>query len=257
MSGLHCYLGRPPACSCGWNYLVYLARCPSSASVSNRRRRRRRRRWRPAHWMCLMWTDGQQTACHECCPDLLRQECMEIKCWWRQTGSYRQLLCFVLHNSFGPYNIICLHRFHCSVNSAVTCGLHCPFSHHHSSSDAEDSQNIKISYHVIPSLHYVGVRSAFPVSVELSKSSLTSAEGPVVLVFQPMKRWNSHITHYPDQIIRNVWSHLRSLLLSSLSSAVSPGTTTTPLPGVESSKVTFSLYSQIRLNYKREGWFGY
>lgn len=40
--------------------------CPSSASVSNRRRRRRCRRWRPAHWMCLMWTDGQQTACHVC-----------------------------------------------------------------------------------------------------------------------------------------------------------------------------------------------
>lgn len=65
MSGLHCYLGRPPACSCGWNYLVYLARRPSSSSVSNRRRRRRRRT-RPTHWTCLMWTDGQQTACHVC-----------------------------------------------------------------------------------------------------------------------------------------------------------------------------------------------
>ena len=65
MSGLHCYLGRLPACSCGWNYLVYLAWRPSSASVSNRRRRRRRR-WRPTHWMCLIWTDGQQTACHVC-----------------------------------------------------------------------------------------------------------------------------------------------------------------------------------------------
>lgn len=38
MSGLHCYLGPPPACSCGWNYLVYLACRPSSASVSNGRK---------------------------------------------------------------------------------------------------------------------------------------------------------------------------------------------------------------------------
>lgn len=59
MSGLHCFSGRPSACSCGWNYLVYLAWCPSLASVSYRRRRRR-----PAQWMCLIWTDGQQTACH-------------------------------------------------------------------------------------------------------------------------------------------------------------------------------------------------
>lgn len=29
MTGLHCYLGWLPACSCGWNYLVCLAWCPS------------------------------------------------------------------------------------------------------------------------------------------------------------------------------------------------------------------------------------
>lgn len=31
MSGPHCYLAQPPACSCGWNYLVYLAWRLSSA----------------------------------------------------------------------------------------------------------------------------------------------------------------------------------------------------------------------------------
>lgn len=55
MSGLYCYLGWPSVCSCGWNYLANLAWGPSSSSVPNRRRR-----------LCLMWTDGQQTACRVC-----------------------------------------------------------------------------------------------------------------------------------------------------------------------------------------------
>lgn len=49
-------LDRPSACSCGWNYLLHLAWCPSWCSGTNRRRRKRPK-------TCLMGTDGQQTAC--------------------------------------------------------------------------------------------------------------------------------------------------------------------------------------------------
>lgn len=41
--------------------------------------------------------------------------------------------------------------------------------------------------------------------------------------------WNSHITHDPNQITRNVWGHLQSLLLSSLNSTVRAQALTLPL----------------------------
>lgn len=78
----------------------------------------------------------------------------------------------------------------CSVNSASSCGLHRPLSHYRHPSDAADSQNTKISYHFIPLRQNfvfpkgVSLSGAFLVFPELYKSSLTSAEGPIVLIFQ-------------------------------------------------------------------------
>lgn len=105
---------------------------------------------------------------------------------------FRLWCCACFH---GPYSIICLYSYvttsNCSVNSTLTCGLHRPLSHYHSPSDAADSQNTKISYHFMPPVQYfvlpngVSLSWALRVFLERYKSPLTSADGPLVLIFQP------------------------------------------------------------------------
>lgn len=97
----------------------------------------------------------------------------------------------------GPYSIIYLYctvfmleyvtTSSCNVNSALSCGLRCPFSHYHGLSDTADSQNTKISYHFIPPvLYFVFYKWGQSVMGFSSVSvTLTPTEGPIVLVFQP------------------------------------------------------------------------
>ena len=93
-------------------------------------------------------------------------------CWCQWLFYICSLMFACLH---GPYSIIYLYctvfmleyvtTSSCNVNSALSCGLRCPFSHYHGLSDTADSQNTKISYHFIPLRCYT---LFFPNGISLS-----------------------------------------------------------------------------------------
>lgn len=192
MSELHCYLGSRLLAAVGETIWCIWHGARLGPQFSNRRGRR----WRPAHRMCLMQPDGQQTACHDCWKTtaLCRGEENDLQC-------QKKTLCTCFYYSadasgfpmfsclHGPYRIICLCRFHAGLcdNIKLQCklyNLHCPSVPH----QAPLTDKTLASYHFICLMNYsVLANGAVLVFLELYKSSLTSAEGPIVLISCRMK----------------------------------------------------------------------